>query len=83
MSDVSVKSRRGMIMYHWINNVLIYLLICIYIFKDLRERVGGEGQRERVRENSQAESPLSIEPDTGLYPRILMSNLGQNQELDA
>ena len=81
MSDVSVKSRRGMIMYHWINNVLIYLLICIYIFKDLRERVGGEGQRERVRE-PQADSMLSTEPGVELDLMTPRSDLIQNHESD-
>jgi len=55
----------------------------LFFFKDLfiylneRQSEWGE-QRERERENPQAESPLRVEPDTGLDPRSL--SVGVNVE---
>jgi len=43
-----------------------------------RECEWDRAQRERERENPQAESPLRVEPDTGLDPRSL--SVGVNVE---
>ena len=56
--------------------LLLLLLLSLLLFERERQRERehewGEGQRERNRE-SQADSMLSTEPDTGLEPTILRS----------
>ena len=52
----------------------------IYLFEKKKEEgvhvgVRGDGQRERERENPQADSNLYMEPNVGLDPRILRSLL--------
>ena len=49
---------------------------CVHV----QEQGGAEGEGER---ESQADSPLSMKPDTGLCFTMLRSDLSRNQESDA
>ena len=66
---------------HEMYNAVFFFFFKIYLFEREKERVSGRG-RGRGRE-SQADSPVSVDPKWGLISWLWDHDLSRNQELDA